>query len=82
VFAIFAYTVSSILLGGRWHYVDQALAGIDMLLRSQELTIAVVGVAPALSLVYAIGGYFGRSPALVVTVATIAVGGGAARRHG
>ena len=39
--------------------VDQALAGIDKLLRSQELTFAFVGVAPALSLVYVIGGYFG-----------------------
>jgi nuclear-control-of-ATPase protein 2 len=40
--------------------VDQALAGIDKLLRSQELTFAFVGVAPALSLVYILGGYFGR----------------------
>ena len=40
--------------------VDQALAGIDKLLRSQELTFAFVGVAPALSLVYVFGGYFGR----------------------
>jgi nuclear-control-of-ATPase protein 2 len=39
--------------------VDQALAGIDKLLRSQELTFAFVGVAPALSLVYILGGYFG-----------------------
>ncbi|KAI0276486.1 ATP synthase regulation protein NCA2-domain-containing protein [Russula aff. rugulosa BPL654] len=30
--------------------VDQALAGIDKLLKSQELTFAFVGVAPALSL--------------------------------
>jgi nuclear control of ATPase protein 2 len=40
--------------------VDQALAGIDKLLRSQELTFAFVGVAPALSLVYVAGGYLGR----------------------
>ena len=39
--------------------VDQALAGIDKLLRSQELTFAFVGVAPALSLVYVMGGYVG-----------------------
>lgn len=37
--------------------VDQALAGIDKLLKSQELTFAFVGVAPALSLVYVTGGY-------------------------
>ncbi|KAI0304264.1 ATP synthase regulation protein NCA2-domain-containing protein [Multifurca ochricompacta] len=40
--------------------VDQALAGIDKLLKSQELTFAFVGVAPALSLVYVAGGYWGR----------------------
>lgn len=39
--------------------VDQALTGIDKLLRSQELTFAFVGVAPALSLVYVVGGYLG-----------------------
>ena len=38
--------------------VDQALAGIDKLLKSQELTFAFVGVAPALSFVYVAGGYF------------------------
>ena len=37
--------------------VDQALAGIDKLLKSQELTFAFVGVAPACSLVYIAGGY-------------------------
>ncbi|KAH9080349.1 NCA2-domain-containing protein [Lactarius deliciosus] len=37
--------------------VDQALAGIDKLLKSQELTFAFVGVAPALSFVYVTGGY-------------------------
>jgi hypothetical protein len=39
--------------------VDQALAGIDKLLRSQELAFALVDVAPALPLLYVIGGYFG-----------------------
>ncbi|KAI9443379.1 NCA2-domain-containing protein [Lactarius indigo] len=37
--------------------VDQALAGIDKLLKSQELTFAFVGVAPALSFVYVASGY-------------------------
>ena len=37
--------------------VDQALAGIDKLLKSQELTFAFVGVAPALSFVYVTSGY-------------------------
>jgi nuclear-control-of-ATPase protein 2 len=37
--------------------IDQALAGIDRLLKSQELTFAFVGVAPALGLVYVLGGY-------------------------
>ena len=36
--------------------IDQALAGIDKLLKSQELTFAFVGVAPALALVYLAGG--------------------------
>jgi nuclear-control-of-ATPase protein 2 len=40
--------------------VDQALAGIDKLLKSQELTFAFVGVAPALSLVYVMGGIMGK----------------------
>jgi len=40
--------------------VDQALAGIDKLLKSQELTFAFVGVAPALSLVYVVGGHLSR----------------------
>jgi nuclear-control-of-ATPase protein 2 len=40
--------------------VDQALAGIDKLLKSQELTFAFVGVAPALSIVYIVGGNMGR----------------------
>ncbi|TFY83106.1 hypothetical protein EWM64_g910 [Hericium alpestre] len=36
--------------------IDQALAGIDKLLKSQELTFAFVGVAPALAIVYVTGG--------------------------
>lgn len=40
--------------------IDQALAGIDKLLKSQELTFAFVGVAPALSLVYVVGGNIGK----------------------
>jgi len=32
--------------------IDQALAGIDKLLKSQELTFAFVGVAPAFGVVY------------------------------
>jgi len=37
--------------------VDVALSGIDKLLRSQELTFAFVGVAPALAIVYAMFGW-------------------------
>ncbi|KZT11917.1 NCA2-domain-containing protein [Laetiporus sulphureus 93-53] len=37
--------------------IDQALSGIDKLLKSQELTFAFVGVAPALAIVYAFAGY-------------------------
>ena len=37
--------------------IDQALSGIDKLLKSQELTFAFVGVAPALAIVYALGNY-------------------------
>ncbi|KAF9498958.1 NCA2-domain-containing protein [Pleurotus eryngii] len=40
--------------------VDQALTGIDKLIKSQELTFAFVGVAPALAVVYVFGGYLGR----------------------
>jgi nuclear-control-of-ATPase protein 2 len=40
--------------------VDQALAGIDKLLKSQELTFAFIGVAPTLSLVYVLSGNLGR----------------------
>jgi nuclear control of ATPase protein 2 len=36
--------------------IDQTLAGIDKLLKSQELTFAFVGVAPALTIVYILGG--------------------------
>ena len=36
--------------------IDQALSGIDKLLKSQELTFAFVGVAPAFGIVYAAGG--------------------------
>ncbi|KAK0504000.1 NCA2-domain-containing protein [Armillaria luteobubalina] len=37
--------------------IDQALFGIDKLLKSQELTFAFVGVAPAFGIVYLLGGY-------------------------
>ncbi|KAI0917195.1 hypothetical protein AcW1_007547 [Taiwanofungus camphoratus] len=37
--------------------IDQALSGIDKLLKSQELTFAFVGVAPALAITYAFCGY-------------------------
>ena len=37
-----------------------ALSGIDKLLKSQELTFAFVGVAPALAIVYAAGSYLQR----------------------
>lgn len=37
--------------------IDQALSGIDKLLKSQELTFAFVGVAPAFAIVYAVGSY-------------------------
>lgn len=37
--------------------IDQALSGIDKLLKSQELTFAFVGVAPALAVVYGFAGY-------------------------
>ncbi|KAG6815740.1 hypothetical protein H0H87_011851 [Tephrocybe sp. NHM501043] len=36
--------------------IDQTLSGIDKLLKSQELTFAFVGVAPALGIVYLLGG--------------------------
>ncbi|KAG2102205.1 NCA2-domain-containing protein [Suillus discolor] len=39
--------------------LDQALAGIDKLLKSQELTFAFVGVAPALAVIYVAGGFLG-----------------------
>lgn len=37
--------------------IDQALAGIDKLLKSQELTFAFVGLAPALVVVSVLGTY-------------------------
>ncbi|KAJ7216780.1 ATP synthase regulation protein NCA2-domain-containing protein [Mycena haematopus] len=37
--------------------IDQALAGIDKLLKSQELTFAFVGLAPALVVVTLVGSY-------------------------
>ncbi|EIW81016.1 nuclear control of ATP synthase 2 [Coniophora puteana RWD-64-598 SS2] len=37
--------------------IDQALKGIDKLLKSQELTFAFVGVAPAFAIVYVTGGF-------------------------
>ncbi|KAN0087554.1 ATP synthase regulation protein NCA2 domain containing protein [Tylopilus felleus] len=40
--------------------IDQALMGIDKLLKSQELTFAFVGVAPALAIVYVAGGFLKR----------------------
>ncbi|KAG5648362.1 hypothetical protein DXG03_004934 [Asterophora parasitica] len=36
--------------------IDQTLAGIDKLLKSQELTFAFVGVAPAFGVLYLLGG--------------------------
>ena len=36
--------------------IDQALSGIDKLLKSQELTFAFVGVAPVIAITYAVGG--------------------------
>jgi nuclear control of ATPase protein 2 len=46
--------------------IDQALSGIDKLLRSQELTFAFVGVAPAFAIVYLVGGYVRRTWNVVV----------------
>ncbi|KAK0201882.1 NCA2-domain-containing protein [Desarmillaria ectypa] len=40
--------------------IDRALFGIDKLLKSQELTFAFVGVAPAFGIVYLLGGYLSR----------------------
>lgn len=39
--------------------IDQALSGIDRLLKSQELTFAFVGVAPAFAIVYLVVGLLG-----------------------
>ena len=40
--------------------IDQALSGIDRLLKSQELTFAFVGVAPALAIVWVVVGGLSR----------------------
>lgn len=40
--------------------IDQALSGIDKLLKSQELTFAFVGVAPVIAITYAVGGLLDR----------------------
>ena len=56
--------------------VDQALAGIDKLLKSQELTFAFVGVAPALSLIYVMGGIIGK----LIASSSGHVGGGRRQR--
>jgi len=40
--------------------IDQALSGIDKLLKSQELTFAFVGVAPVIAITYAVGGVLMR----------------------
>ncbi|KAJ7606812.1 NCA2-domain-containing protein [Roridomyces roridus] len=40
--------------------IDQALAGIDKLLKSQELTFAFVGLAPALVIVSVVGTYLSQ----------------------
>ena len=40
--------------------IDQALSGIDKLLKSQELTFAFVGVAPVIAITYAVGGLLAR----------------------
>lgn len=41
--------------------IDQALSGIDRLLKSQELTFAFVGVAPALAIVWVVVSGLGRT---------------------
>ena len=40
--------------------IDQALSGIDKLLKSQELTFAFVGVAPVIAITYAVSGLLAR----------------------
>ena len=40
--------------------IDQALSGIDKLLKSQELTFAFVGVAPVIAITYVFGGVLMR----------------------
>ena len=56
--------------------VDQALAGINKLLKAQGLTFAFLGMAPAQSLVYVVGGYLGR----LFASSSGHVGGGKRRR--
>lgn len=41
--------------------IDQALSGIDKLLKSQELTFAFVGVAPVIAITYAVGDLLART---------------------
>ncbi|KAF5392372.1 hypothetical protein D9757_001529 [Collybiopsis confluens] len=41
--------------------LDQALSGIDRLMKSQELTFAFVGLSPALAIVYVLGGWLRRA---------------------
>lgn len=41
--------------------IDQALSGIDKLLKSQELTFAFVGVAPVIAIIYAVGGLLAQA---------------------
>ncbi|KAL0961358.1 hypothetical protein HGRIS_006314 [Hohenbuehelia grisea] len=57
--------------------IDQALTGIDKLIKSQELTFAFVGVAPALVVAYVLGGYL--RTALSGTAARLGLPG--AQRH-
>ncbi|KAH9483454.1 Nuclear control of ATPase protein 2 [Psilocybe cubensis] len=57
--------------------IDQALAGIDRLLKSQELTFAFVGVAPSLAIVWA---FFGAAGRLLKTSSGSRYGGRRKRR--
>ncbi|TEB36201.1 NCA2-domain-containing protein [Coprinellus micaceus] len=60
--------------------IDQALTGIDKLLKSQELTFAFVGVAPALGVSYLALGLLGRALFLDDTDRASRRYGGAVRR--
>lgn len=58
--------------------IDLAMSGINKLLKSQELTFAFVGVAPALAIVYLAGGWlrgflFGRKEMYGTTRARVNV---------